>query len=276
MTPAGDGPFPVILDGDACWRYVTDAITTEVVKRGYILAVFNRVEIVPDADSGARASGLYEACPDGDYGALAAWAWGYHRCVDFLVTQPFVDAARIAATGHSRGGKTVLLAGATDERIALTAPNNSGCCGAGCFRWEGPGSETLDDILRGFPQWFGPRLRGYAGREGELPFDQHSLKALVAPRALLCTEALGDAWANPAGTWQSHRATAEAYRFLDAEARLAIRFRAGVHEHNHADWLTLLEFADAQFRGQPLRFPTDPNPFSKLPPAFTWSAPEWI
>jgi dienelactone hydrolase len=271
MMPAGDGPHPVLLDGDGCWRYITDEITAEVLNRGYLLAVFNRVEIVADIDSRARTSGLYAACPEGDYGALAAWAWGYHRAVDFLLTLPGVDAARIAVTGHSRGGKAALLAGATDERIALTAPNNSGCCGAGCLRWEGPGCETLADMLRGFPQWFGPRLREYVGREEALPFDQHSLKALVAPRALLCTEAHGDAWANPTGTWQSHRATAEVYRFLEADARLAIHFRDGVHEHNRADWLTLLDFADAQFRGRP--YTADPDPYPGLPPAHHWSAP---
>src|SRR5437763_10803261 len=109
---------------------------------------------------------------------MAAWAWGYHRAVDFLVTLRSVDKDRIAVTGHSRGGKAALLAGAIDARVALTAPNCSGCGGAGCFRFRGPQSERLADILQSFPGWFTPRLRDFIGREDQLPFDQHELKAL--------------------------------------------------------------------------------------------------
>lgn len=272
MIPPKGGPFGVILNGDGCWRYVTDAITTAVLSRGYVLATFNRVELAIDTDNRARDTGLYAAWPDGDYGALAAWAWGYHRCVDFLLTRRNIRADQVAVTGHSRGGKVVLLAGVTDERIAVTAPNNSGCGGAGCFRWRGADSEALSDILRAFPNWFSPRLQAYVGREQDLPFDLHSVKALVAPRALLCTEALGDAWANPSGTWQSHRAAAEVYRFLGAESRIATRFRPGGHAHNEADWRLLLDFCDAQFANRPFPEPAI-APFADLPPAFTWSAP---
>ena len=273
LVPAGAGPFPVMLTGDACWRDVADDIAPEVLRRGYILAEFNRVEIVPDMPRRDRSSSLYVAYPDGDYGALAAWAWGYHRCVDFLLTLACVDAACIGVVGMSRGGKTALLAGATDERIALTAPNNSGCGGAGCFRWQGPNSEKLADILRGFPHWFGPRLPAFVGREAELPFDQHALKALVAPRALLSTEGLGDVWANPPGTWQTHAAAREVFRFLGVPDRIGICFREGGHAHELADWRVQLDFADWHFRGKQPGRRLDVNPFPDLPPAFRWSAP---
>ena len=64
----------------------------------------------------------------------------------------FLDGARVgtAVVGHSRGGKAALLAGATDERIALTSANNSGAGGAGCFRWQAPGSETLAQVVDAF------------------------------------------------------------------------------------------------------------------------------
>ena len=273
LIPPGEGPFPVALVGDDCWRDVADDIALEVMRRGYILAEFNRVEIVPDRPRCDRTSGLYRLYPDADFGALAAWAWGYHRCVDFLLTLDVVDAARIAALGMSRGGKTALLAGATDDRIALTAPNNSGCGGAGCFRWRGPGCETLEVIVRVFPHWFGPRLKEFAGREECLPFDQHAVKALVAPRALLTTEALGDLWANPSGTWQTHLAAREVYRFLGAEDRIGIAYRDGGHAHGLDDWKTQLDFADWHFRGKRLARRFDTSPFADLPPPFRWSAP---
>jgi hypothetical protein len=273
LVPPGEGPFPVVLTGDGCWRYVTDHMTLDVLRRGNILGEFSRVEIVPDNSRGDRKSGLYCVYPEGDYGALSAWAWGYHRCVDFLLTLDCVDAARIAVVAHSRGGKAALLAGATDERIALTAPNNSGCGGAGCFRWLGPDAETLADILGAFPYWFSPRLEEFVGKEEVLPFDQHSLKALVAPRALLSTEALGDPWANPGGAWQTYLAAREVYRFLGAEERIGIWYRKGDHGHSQADWAAFLDFVDWQFRGNPPPHRFDLNPFSGLPRAFSWSAP---
>ncbi|MDQ3438866.1 MAG: S9 family peptidase, partial [Planctomycetota bacterium] len=211
--------------------------------------------------------------PEGDFGALAAWAWGYHRAIHLLVALPQVDKQKIAITGHSRGGKAVLLAGVTDERVALTAPNNSGCGGAGCYRVQGPKSEDLARILTVFPFWFTPRLKEFIGRENELPFDQHSVKALVAPRALLTTEALADYNANPAGTLQSHRAAREVYAFLGQPDRIAIDFREGGHEHGPADFMVLLDFADQVLLNKPLRRDWNANPFPDHPAAYTWTAP---
>jgi hypothetical protein len=247
--PPGTGPFPVMLTGDGCWCYRPEAATAEILRRGYILAEFNRTEIASDNYKPGRTTGIYPLFPEHHFGALAAWAWGYHRCIDFLQTVDFVDANRIAATGHSRGGKAALLAGATDERIALTAPNNSGCGGAGCFRVQGQSSETLADILKLAGYWFGPDLPAFIGRETELPFDQHFLKALVAPRLLLSTEARGDLWANPEGTLQTHLAAREAYRLLSAEERISIWYRDGEHEQGLRDWQALLDCADWHWRG---------------------------
>jgi hypothetical protein len=269
----GDGRFPVVLTGDACWHTMSDEIASAILRRRYILAQFNRVEIVPDHGRPDRVSGLYDVYPAGDYGALAAWAWGYHRCVDFLSTLDCVREGQIAAVGASRGGKAALLAGATDERIALTAPNGSGCCGAGCFRQQGHASETLQDMIRHAPYWLSPRLRDFVGREALLPFDQHAVKALIAPRGLLSTEALGDLYANPTGTWQTHLAAREVYRFLGAEKRIGISYRQGAHDHILADWQAFLDFADWQFRGRPSPRLFHACPFADLPRAFSWSAP---
>lgn len=273
FIPNGDGPFPAVIDGDACWPIMTEEIIRAILGRGYVLAHFNRLEIATDNKATGRRHGIYRLYPDGDYGALAAWAWGYSRVLDLLATLDFVRADQVMAIGASRGGKTALLAGATDERFALTVANDSGCCGAGCFRFLGPGSETLQQMIDHAGFWLSPRLADYIGREHELPFDQHFLKAAIAPRPLLTTEALGDLNANPTGTWLTHAAAREAYRFLGAEQRIGIWYRPGAHEHTLADWQAALEFADWQFRNRPPAERFDKCPFPDLPRAYSWSAP---
>ena len=274
FVPAGPGPFPVLLSGDACWRYASEQVIAAIVDRRIAFAQFDRLEIAHEDAHGADGTlASVGFAPGQPCAALAAWAWGFHRAVDVLAGFDFVDRDCIAVVGHSRGGKAALMAGATDERIMLTSANNSGACGAGSFRWQGQGSETLAEIVSTFPNWFGPRLKQYAGREHELPFDQHFLKALIAPRALLTTEGLDDHFANPAGTWQTHLAAREVYAFLGVQERIVIAFRQGGHYHSPADWRTLLDFCDLIFRGQARADVLEVNPFSDLPAAFSWNSP---
>jgi hypothetical protein len=268
--PSGKGPFPVILDGDLGWDRLNDAFIALVLKRGYILAAFNREQVGPDS---AERKGVYEAWPDYDGGRLAAWAWGFHRTLDYLLTLPEVDGKRIAATGHSRGGKCALLAGATDERIAVTAPNNSGCGGAGNYRFYDAKCETLEAIVDRFPYWFHARFADFMGKVTRLPFDQHTLKACVAPRALLSTEALGDLWANPQGTQQTYQAAKEVYAWLGVPDRIGIHFRPGGHEHGLQDFETLLDFCDAQFFGKGVSRRFDALAFPDAPRVWSWSPP---
>ena len=270
--PAGKGPFPVILRGDWCWGKVSDEITQQVLQRGYILAEFNRCEIAPDNKN--RDTGLYVAYPDStDTGAIAAWAWGYHRCVDVLSTLDVVNKEQITITGHSRGGKATLLAGATDPRIALTVPNNSGCGGAGSYKFQAPKSEDAKAISRSFPFWFSPRYAQFIDHQDQMPFDQHFVKALVAPRGLLTTEALGDLWANPEGTRQTHLAAKEVYTFLGAPDKIGIFYRPGGHEHGLDDWTVLLDYADQLFKGKKSDRDFNPKPFPDTPKTFSWTAP---
>jgi hypothetical protein len=274
IIPNGTGPFPVILKNDRDIFNVP--IAEEIVKRGYIVADYDRTDLDPDTkDAVGPAQAAY---PDYDWATLAVWAWGGMRVIDYLVTLGVVDENKIAFTGHSRGGKTALLAGALDERIALVVPNGSGCGGAGCYRFEGEKSESLERITapERFAYWFHPRFRNFADKETKLPFDQHFLKALVAPRALISIDALGDLWANPYGTQQSHRGAQPVFEFLGAADKLGIYFRTGGHAQNEDDWGTLVDFADKVFFGKTpasgKRF--DKLPFPDAPRPFSWSAPK--
>ena len=243
------GPFPVIIDGDDCWRYLSNEFILTAIRRGYALVLFNRTEVVPD-HPGSRDFGLYQAIPAGDYGALTAWAWAYQRVVDYLLTRPEIDPQRIGISGHSRGGKTALLAGATDERIAFTHANCSGLCGAATLRDPDEGGETLASITDKFAYWFTPRLQEFVGREDELPIDQHMLIASIAPRALLITEARDDIWASPRATRRTFAAAREAYHLLDVAKNIGIHYRNGSHALTLDDWTAMLAFADLTLYGK--------------------------
>ena len=250
-----EAPAPVVLAGDDGWWWMTTDMTNEALRRGFAVATFNRCECArdifgprDDSKPEQRAEGIYPLFP-GRYGAIAAWAWGYHRAVDALLQIPEIDAKRIAVTGHSRGGKTVLLAAATDERIALCADNQSGCCGCSASRVVGEGGETLKSISRDWGQWFGPDLSSYGDRPEELPYDQHFLCSLIAPRALRVNIGLGDLWSNPLGAWEVHKASREVWRLLGAEDALAISFREGPHRYWADDWSRFLDFCAWRLAG---------------------------
>lgn len=270
--PPGNGPFPVIVKGDLCWSRVAAPIIAMAIKRGYMVAEFDRTQVAPDSND--RTKGIFPVYPESDSSVLAGWAWGFHRTVDYLLTRDDVDKKHIAVTGHSRGGKAALLAGATDERVALTCPNGSGCGGAGSYRVLGEKCEDIAAITKRFPYWFHPRFQEFVGHVDQLPFDQHSVRALVAPRALLSTDGLGDIWANPIGTEVSYLAAKQVYDFLGAGNKIGIHYRQGGHAHNEEDWKALLDFADMQFFGKKVETQFDKLPFPEPPKAFSWSAPK--
>ena len=270
--PPGKGPFPVIVRGDLGWHKLKDPILAEAAKRGYAVAEFDRTLFA--ADKKDVRDGIYLQYPDTDAGALAAWAWGFHRVTDYLLTLPEIDKERVIVTGHSRGGKAALLAGALDERVALTVPNNSGCGGAGCYRLQAAKSEDIAAITKNFPYWFHPRFTQFIGKIDRLPIDQHSVKALVAPRALLSTEALDDLWANPMGSQQSHAAAKEVFDYLGAGDKIAIYFRPGKHEHNAGDWTVLMDYADKVLRGKTVERQFNNYAFPDAEKGYSWAAPK--
>lgn len=279
--PDREGKLPVVLTGDGCYTNCGDDVIAEANRRGFIVAKFNRTEFAADLYSDRRDNGIYLLYPGGSFSAISAWAWGYSRAMDALGQLDFADASRVAITGHSRGGKTVLLAGAVDTRFAWTNPNNSGAHGCGCYRYEqiedadaggfeDLRSEKLEDLVRAVPYWMGPRMKDYIGRETELPYDMHFFKALVAPRCFLQTEGLADIWSNPRGSWQTFMAAREVYRFLGAGDRIGALYREGGHRHALPDFCALFDFMEASDRGDP-----DPafmkDPFPDMKPIFDFS-----
>ena len=227
----------------------------EILARGYAVATYCCEDVVPDADG---YPGIRSHFDGYTWGALAAWGWGLSRALDYLETDTDVDAARVAVFGHSRMGKAAVWAGARDTRFAMVVSNASGCGGAALSRRHF--GETVRRINTHFPYWFCENFKRYNDNESMLPFDQHELLALVAPRPLYVESGSEDSWADPHGEFLGLAYAAPAYQlygyegFTPAEwpavetpvskGRNGYHIRSGRHEILLYDWLRYLDFAD--------------------------------
>lgn len=240
-----------------------------IVGKGFAVATAYYGDIEPDHaegwKEGVRAAlspdGAGTVWKDGEWGAIGAWAWGLSRILDYLETDPAVDAKKAAVIGHSRLGKTSLWAGASDPRFAVVISNNSGEGGAALMRRNI--GETTEIITRAFPHWFTPTYRKYANNANASPVDQHMLISLMAPRPVYIASAVEDQWADPKGEFLSGKHAEVVYALfgkpgLGADQQpavdqpvggfIAYHVRTGKHDVTDYDWLQYLKFAGRHFK----------------------------
>ncbi|MGD9109919.1 MAG: hypothetical protein PVG93_03160, partial [Phycisphaerales bacterium] len=179
-----------------------------LLKRGYGLVTFMPFEIEPDKKDGYEKSirkafanpGQTHPEPN-EWGALGAWAWAMSRAMDYIETDPDIDASKVCALGFSRYGKAAMWAGAQDERFAIVFSGQSGCGGVVIVR-RGYG-ETVRSINEYAPHWFCGNFKTYGNRVNELPVDWHMLVALMAPRPVFINTGEQNYWSDPRGSFLS-------------------------------------------------------------------------
>ena len=245
----------------------------QTIERGYAVAAFFSGDVVPDDRALAEAV-LDKFSAAGQRGAadtatIMAWAWGFSRMVDYLQGVPEIDARRIAAVGHSRNGKAALVAAAFDGRIALCIPSQAGCGGTAPSRLAPdlaqpgangrPTAETVAIINKNFPHWFCGNFKAFDAATEKLPFDQHGLIALCAPRPVLLSNAEEDLWANADGQFALLHAAAPVYALFGKKIalpaqrpptgellaeRLGYYIRPGKHSMTTGDWKVWCDYAD--------------------------------
>ncbi len=260
MIPPGEGSFPVFITQ---WYHREWAQVA--VRRGYVGCIYAGSDGDDDTEKYSEIwAGEY------DFTRLMRRAWGASRAIDYLYTLPQVDKEKIALTGHSRNGKTTLMAAAFDERITACIPSSGGTGAEVPWRYTSQNYDIEDIALLACaqPAWLHPRLRFFTGREHKLPVDQNSFMALIAPRGLMLSTAISEGASNPWGIEQAFQASKKIYQFLGNEKNLAIRSRYGLHSVCARDMEDYIDFFDFVFKRSSYK------PENKL--FYDYSFDEWL
>lgn len=261
-TKAGKYPFFVHINFRDCVpdRYMP---TEELIDNGFAVLSFCYEDVTSDNGdfTNGLAGVLYE---DGkrsptDPGKIAMWAWAAQRVLDYAQTLEKLDLDCAVVCGHSRLGKTALLAGATDQRFKFAYSNDSGCSGAAITR--GKIGETVSAICSVFPFWFCENYKKYMDDSCAMPFDQHYLTACIAPRYVCIGSAVEDTWADPTSEMLNCVAVSSVYDqyhmpgfiYEDREVvpgdaffagSVGYHMRSGSHYFSREDWQRLIQFVN--------------------------------
>jgi hypothetical protein len=255
-TGMGDGPFPALIamtffaspTGANPGSLPRDVITSRPIAT--VDFVHNQVTAFTFGAADHSNDPFYQLYPElcagtcngtvSNSGQYAAWSWGVSRIIDGIeiaaqqTVNPLpIEIKRLGATGCSYAGKMALFAGAFDERIALTIPQESGGGGAPAWRItraiEAYGAS--EDIQRTNYDWFAGQMRQFAADNGyKLPTDHHELMGMVAPRALLVTGNTDFYWLSNRSNYITSRATKRIYDTFGIGDRFGFYIDGG---HNH-------------------------------------------
>lgn len=266
-TPSGDFTFPVNyfrpLNNKKNFTFVfinfrPDVYDMyypieEIIDNGFGIAVFCYNDITSDNyDMNDKLASCFPRKNDGtDWGKIGMWAFAASRLADYLLTR--AEVSKLAVIGHSRLGKTALWCGAQDSRFAAVISNDSGCSGAAYERSKHEGAETKEIISTRYPFWFCDNHKISYDDISRIPYDQHFLLSLIAPRLLCVGSASLDDWADPyseqiscigaSSAWEIHNLKGYVGKNEQAnigdvfnEGLLIYHLREGIHFLGRTDW----------------------------------------
>ena len=246
---AGDGLMNTVF-GFFFGRYIRTPPLESILARGYAVASTYSSAYVPDRAETALP--LLRAQYN-DARAIGMWAYQFAAMSNMLKDDPRFN--KTVAYGHSRYGKSALVAAAFFDNIDGVMAHQSGTGGASLSR-DKPG-ETVAQITESYPHWFAERYR-----EDALTYDQHHLLALIAPRPILLGNAKRDVWSDPEGAFRAAKAVTPLYQSMGKTGMSATKIkhfrpsddiaywiRNGTHGIVKEDWPAFLDFMDAHFGG---------------------------
>lgn len=260
--PAGaTGPVPAIIG------YGGSSFQDAILAEGVAFINYDIAAVGNETTNNPKQGAFYTAYPERqDTGMLLAWAWGVSRMIDVIEASggQVIDPQGIGVTGCSRSGKGAFIAGAFDERVALTIPFESGMAGVPAFRMIVPeGGEVLRNAIEYRP-WAGDAYRQFlqltvfdqndtAGRErdnqaaGELqfrlPVDTHEVIGMIAPRGLFVMGNPGIANLAPRAENITVQAGAEIYSALGVRENISYSSNTanGMHCNFRQEYVPLLQ-----------------------------------
>jgi len=236
LPPTGSAPYPAIIG------YIGGSLNKAAVQSlGVAIIDYVNDDLGAQVSSSSRGQGkFYDLYGAGNRaGSTIAWAWGVSRIMDVLAQSgnAVIDAQHVGVTGCSRDGKGALVAGAFDERIALTIPQESGSGGTATWRIsdfqksQGTNVQTLSEITSE-NDWFTGSFGMFGNTAIKLPFDHHMLLAMVAPRGLLAIDNTGIDWLTAPSSWGGEQAGRMIYQALGVPNNL------GASQVSHGDHCT--------------------------------------
>ena len=206
--------------------------TWQLIGAGWGFALFDTASV--QADDGAGITrGIIGLTHKGqprkpeDWGALRAWAWGASRGLDYLETDPAVDAKHVGIEGVSRFGKAALVTMAFDQRFALVLVGSSGKGGSTLLRRNF--GEAVESLTGGEYYWMAGNFMKYGASEatfgsktpGDIPVDSNELIALCAPRLTFISYGIpesGDAkWLDQQGSFMATVDASRVFTLLGAK-----------------------------------------------------------
>jgi hypothetical protein len=225
QSPFGPGGFPVIK-GDP-------PTAMQLIAAGWGYVLLDPASIQADNAEGLTKGiiglvnkGQPRRKPD-DWGALRAWSWGAARALDYLETEPAVNAKHVGIEGVSRYGKAALVTLAFEQRFYMGLIGSSGEGGAKLNRRNF--GEAVESLTGGEYYWMAGNFMKYGAADAtfgpktanDLPVDAHELIALCAPRLTFISYGLpaqGDAqWLDQQGSYMATVAAGPVFKLLGAK-----------------------------------------------------------